>query len=284
MTRVMTGTAREVLDDDDLALCGGLSVRARPFEAFDQDRMRALSYRGALRLWLDEDERGFVSLGGTSELSRVIRVAVAPGQRRKGVGTALFRRAVAELPAGCQVISQVGRHDPDGFAAAMGLAKQDSSPDECTYGITLKPVRRVRVPSGTRIRSLRRFDRERLDDLLAGAGEALPYDDDLHDEDVPLLSSLSEELSFVALRGEQPVGITLVRRDGVLPHVLMTYVPARERRRGLARALKTASLNAMTNAGHTHAFTDCATDNVAIRQLNESLGFVDTTLEMWTKP
>lgn len=277
---------REVRSAADVAACARVATAARPFEHFDQDRHKSLIAAGKVRVWLDPLERGFVVLGGNGPGFRVLRTTVVPQHRRVGVGTALFKSAVAQVPPGLFVRATTAAHEAFGaaFASAMGL-RRDHAHDQgdCTYArglhhfeVTASP------PPGIRVLPLADVAHDRLEALMQAARVALPDSHALHDEHDSLLVTADPAVSLVALDGVQPVGLTLVRLEGHLAHVLASFVDPTAQRRGVARALKVASMAAMRAAGHGHVITDCWPDNTPIRSLNESLGLFETTLIAWT--
>lgn len=277
---------RDVHSSEDVAACAQIALVARPFEHFDQDRHTSLIESGKVRIWLDPLERGFVVLGGNGPELRVVRVAVDPGHRRAGVGTALFKHALAQVPPGLFVRATTAAHETGGaaFASAMGLHRDPSRDQgDCTYARELDAFKlTASPPAGIHVLPLADVAQDRLDALMQATCGALPDSHALHDEDESLLVTANPTLSFIGLDGDQPVGLTLVRLEGPLVHVLASFVQPPAQRRGVARALRAASMTAMRAAGHRHVITDCWADNTPIRRLNESLGFFETSLLAWT--
>jgi len=277
---------REVRSTDELAACAQIAGVARPFQHFNSTRFERLLETGKVRLWLDPLERGFVSSGGTGPEFRVLRLDVDPEHRRVGIGGALFEHAFGEVPAGHWVRATTAAHEAGAaaFASAIGLHRDPAHDQgDCAYACELKSFEATATPPpGIRLLPLGDVGHPRLNALMLAASEALPYSHALHDEDDPLLLGADPALSLIAVEGDEPVALTLVRMEGPLPHVLVTFVQPAGRRRGVARALKEASLTAMEVAGHRRVITDCLADNLPTRRLNESLGFFETTLIAWT--
>jgi len=77
---------------------------------------------------------------------------------------------------------------------------------------------------------------------------------------------------FIA-KGEAPLGVILCRVAAEEMEVLTLGVALAARRRGVARALMTAGLEAARRAGAGSCFLEVAVDNPAAVELYESLGF-----------
>jgi len=78
---------------------------------------------------------------------------------------------------------------------------------------------------------------------------------------------------FGVLAGEPAVGLVLCRVAAGEVEVLTLGVSRKARRRGLARMLMGAALQAGRDAGATAAFLEVAVENLAAVALYESLGF-----------
>jgi predicted GNAT family acetyltransferase len=92
--------------------------------------------------------------------------------------------------------------------------------------------------------------------------------------------ALDQASSFVALHGEQLVGLTMIEqlKDG--PAITdATGVLREHRNRGVALALKVKSLAALKASGRAEARTHNDTANPSIIHLNEKLGY--TRLPGW---
>ena len=90
------------------------------------------------------------------------------------------------------------------------------------------------------------------------------------------MQGLDQQLSALSVTPDGQVrGFTFVRPETRAIHVIMTYVAPHSRGNGVARALKTHTLN--TVAHGTWVTTECMHSNTHIRQLNLALGFRDVS-------
>ncbi len=115
--------------------------------------------------------------------------------------------------------------------------------------------------------------------LIEAAATALPNAENIprdDDEPLPFLQGLEQQLSAVSLTPDGNVrGFTFVRPEPRAMHVIMTYVAPQSRGSGVARGLKTHTLNTVSPC--TWVTTDCMYSNTHIRQLNLALGFRDVS-------
>ncbi len=251
-------------------------------------------YRGYLELlaWLDGEPVGaaLVALEPGRESRRAARLvaAVAPGWRRRGAGSGLYRAASAwarerELEA---IEAWTCDDDPDGleFATrrsfvpvqregllALDLADLDPSPVARPAGITI--VTLAERP-------------DLLGELHAIACEAFPNIPGEEDVEPPGFDEWREafmggsgdrsEATFVAVEHGQAVAYAKLHvsdaRPGIALHDI-TAVRRNHRRRGIAGALKAAEIAWAVAAGYERLQTANDTRNEPIRRLNEKLGY-----------
>jgi GNAT superfamily N-acetyltransferase len=216
---------------------------------------------------------------------------VGPAYRRRGLGAELFEAAVAHLEAvGARTLeSWASVEDGGRFLVARsfkpmrtqrGLRLELAEADLSGYapllaaaeaqGYSLVPLAAV----AGRTRELHALD--------AGATADVPAthaDDDFRYEDwlADTLGhpQLTHEGSFVVLAGEEPVAYALLHVDpgSRLAANEMTGTRADQRRRGLARLAKLATIAWAREHGFDAILTSNDGENVAMGRLNESLGY-----------
>jgi mycothiol synthase len=211
-----------------------------------------------------------------------VSVRVLAAQRRRGVGTALFRElsAIARADGKSELVFSSRHDDPDsldylgkrGFVEALRLrdsvlelADADTAfapppvvtvvpfaaeLDEAVYEVALDAARDVPTPQESF--EIGSFERWRADQLPNGT---------------------LRECSFVAVAGDAPVGYAILtaglKGEGL--HC-MTGVRRAWRRRGIALALKQAQIDAAKAAGLRRLRTTNAVQNPMLR-VNERLGY-----------
>jgi len=226
---------------------------------------------------------GFTTVGGLHLPGRLVRIFVDPQKTERGIGSALMEEALSQVPAGAAVRSIVTVNDPRSvaFAERYGFICDDDDPeyelDLLWRGPSALPPAPSHVsPLGTWIA---KAGYETLVPLIEAAATALPNAEHIprdDDEPLPFLQGLDQQLSAVSLTPDGDVqGLTFVRPEPKAMHVILTYVAPQSRGIGVARGLKTHTLNTVSPC--TWVTTDCMYSNTHIRQLNLSLGFQDVS-------
>jgi GNAT superfamily N-acetyltransferase len=161
--------------------------------------------------------------------------------------------------------------DPDRFAAAFERVAAE--------GYRLVTLAELRAAHPNFDRELYEVENTTLRDVPLPGGEEfdMSFEQWRKNLDNP---TLDPDASFVALHGEQVVGLTMIEqlKDG--PAITdATGVLREHRNRGVALALKVKSLAALKASGRAEARTHNDTANPSIIHLNEKLGY--TRLPGW---
>ena len=251
-------------------------------------------------------------LGSRSPGSFWLELAVLSEWRGQGAATALARALKTELSlhAPARVKAVVSEANPVAlrFAQKHGFAEVERFWDRTLELSGFDVARYVRpLPEGIELTTLEQFaaqvpdmpsalhplNEEARADLPRAPGEVhtpLPCSDM-----AAFLAPLDPSLVFLALRGGVPVGFTALEPSGTtgpsntglltarpaLAHdpakyelmIAMTGVARTERRQGLARALKLASMEAARRAGWAVIRTSNHSGNMGMLRVNDALGF-----------
>ena len=250
--------------------------------------MRHLELPGRLDLvaWLDGEPVGcgFVEPHGDNVEGRVawISVRVLRERRRRGAGSALFRMLSAHARAGGRDSLVFSARDDDtdsleylgtrGFVEAIRLREslldlaQATTAFRIPAGIELATVREEHEPAMYEAARLFARDIPTSDEIL----NVGPIEQWRRDELPP---NTARDCSFVAVAGGDVVGYTILVDDGAgFGLNSMTGVVPSWRRRGLALALKQASIEAARARGLQMLRTANAMEN-PMRLVNERLGY-----------
>jgi GNAT superfamily N-acetyltransferase len=222
---------------------------------------------------------------------------VGPAHRRRGLGAELFEAAVAHLEAvGARTVESWSSAEDGGrFLVArrfkamrtqsvlrLELAGADLSgypplvAAAEAHGYSLVPLAEV----ADRTRELHALDAAATADVPAThAQDDFRFDDWL--AETLAHPQLTREGSFVVLAGEEPVAYALLHVDpgSNLAANEMTGTRADQRRRGLARLAKLATIAWARESGFDAILTSNDGENVAMRGLNESLGYRPAAVE-----
>jgi GNAT superfamily N-acetyltransferase len=249
------------------------------------DELRRLETPDRLLLLAELDGElagsGFASrsdMGGLGSLAP----RVLPEARRRGVGAALLEALATHLAA--QGFSEANALvDDDGslaFAARFGFREVDRQIEQVrTIGREEAPPQ---VPAGAELAAL--ADRPDLStalytDLAAEAIADIPVDRplDVSLEDWEREWTSLPEGTFLALAGGEIVGCAGLMRDDDRPdraeHSL-TAVRRDWRGRGIAKALKQATIAWAAESGIRELYTWTQRGNEPMQRLNERLGYV----------
>jgi GNAT superfamily N-acetyltransferase len=221
------------------------------------------------------DDGGFAFVGPSSVVGSAFgMVRVHPECRRRGIGSALLAAAREQARATGQerVWGRVRDSDSLGFVVKRGF-------EEATREVVV--VRKLEpgdgeVASGIvelrdeHLRGVYELCVETIPEIhVPLPGEAPPYDQWLEHE------QRQASAGFVALDDGSVVGYARLYETG-LPHRLehgLTAVRRSHRRRGLATALKQAQIRWASDHGYRELVTDMVEGNVAMRAVNERLGY-----------
>ena len=99
------------------------------------------------------------------------------------------------------------------------------------------------------------------------------FDEPWREEDFEDLLEGDGVFGLLATAGDAPLGVILCRVAAGEMEVLTLGVTAAARRRGVAKALMAAGLEAARTAGAEACFLEVAVDNLPAAALYESLGF-----------
>lgn len=210
-----------------------------------------------------------------------VLVAVVPGERGSGVGSALMAWATkraTDLGAG----RLTGVVDEDGTSEAvlehwgftLGARNRMSWVDSRTVPAGLAPV-----PAGLRLEQLADVDARAVwechqaaaPDDPSGYSRTMPFEEYLDRElGDPLLR---HDVSRVVLDGDRAAAYSLVRAAGDRGWSSMTAVAPSHRGRGLSLVAKAAALRAAAAAGIHLCATANSSANAPVLALNERLGY-----------
>ncbi len=216
------------------------------------------------------------------------RIWVPPEERRRGIGSALYREISTWAARQGQDVLEVWIEDsqPDGLDFAT---KRDFSEIgrelHVSLDLTAIEAPTVEPPEGiTFITWAERPELARaLYDVALEASPDIPGDE--ADEIEPYEDWLAHEMggqgdkpeaTFIALAGDEVVGYSKFSLTDAQPKVAhhdLTGVKRAWRRRGIARALKQAQIAWAKQAGYERLETRNEERNEPIRRLNEEFGY-----------
>ena len=226
-----------------------------------------------------------------------LRLYVSPDFEMRGLGTALYAALIEHLqqfdPIG--VRGQVAENLPHAlaFAQKRGFveSKRDwesvlelSNFDPAPYdGFRVKLER-----EGIRFKSIAEFGntpdlQRRFHALFSEVRQdvprsepATPFSFDAFKKMIYDAPDFYPEGTFLAFYGEEAIGLTILWKGAASTNVMtgLTAVKRAYRGRGIATALKVASLTVAKANGATKVITDNDTNNVEMIAINEKLGFV----------
>jgi GNAT superfamily N-acetyltransferase len=230
---------------------------------------------------------GFVGALPGAESDPFVRadVSVVPERRGRGIGSALYETVSAHARStgkdGLQL--EVKEDDPESLAWAerRGFAEVEREKAVSLDLAAAEPG--LELPPG--IELVRRVDHPELEREMYAVGLEASADipgDGAYEPTFEQWRSFEierpsrrPELSFLALEEGRVVGFASldVFGDSTTGYHGLTAVARSARRRGVGRALKLAQIRAAAEAGLTRLVTESEERNVAMRALNESLGY-----------
>jgi mycothiol synthase len=286
-------SVRRVSSDDDLERVIGLKARIDPILASTVEEVRFLHarLRSPLQLLatLDGEPAGFGLVGVFPEQEgepfAYAELGVARGFEGQGVGGALHT-ALSEHARGLgktELQLEVGEEDSGAiaFLEKRGYREVERQKAVALELGPLEPLP-VEAPAGVEIHSW-----EERPDLLPAMFELYRE----ANADIPGLDAEAEmtfedwsvrelerparrhDLSFVAVAGEELVGLATLDIFPAGGFHGLTAVARGWRRRGLGRALKRRQIAAAKAAGLERLYTESEEGNEPMRRLNEQLGF-----------
>jgi GNAT superfamily N-acetyltransferase len=243
--------------------------------------------------WLAQDE-GTASLAVHGPAAAFLRLYVAPGARRRGVGSAIL----GEVLARCRALGVRRLHASHATPAGAAFARRAGAVDEQRDVRSLLDLRATRlpepqVPAGWRLATwLGRVPDEHLaayaharaamDDAPTPAGMELPEEgaERIRASEASLAQRQREMRLTVALRGDEVGAFTELRLSPGAEAAFTddTGTAAEHRGLGLATAVKLESLRRL-QADHPEVWavtTNNAETNAAMLAINRKLGFVPT--------
>jgi mycothiol synthase len=253
--------------------------------ALTVEEMRARETPEQVRLVAYADgELAGAGLSNRSDTGGVfVQPRVLPTMRRRGVGTVLLHAladnayaaghhecgAHVEVADALPFATHFGFREVDRQVEQVRAIRPEEEPPVLPAGIELVPL------AGRGDLSARLFD-ELAREALADLAVDRPIQIDEKTWNTEWLTS--KEHCFVALEAGEIVGLAGYELDADHPgraeHAL-TAVRRDRRRRGIARALKQATIGLAARNGLHELYTWTQVGNVAMREVNRSLGYVD---------
>ena len=213
----------------------------------------------------------------------VADIAVVPAARHRGIGTALLTDVSTRARGlGKNALQfEVRESDPESRSFLerrgydhVGAEKAVSLDLEGIDAPTVEPPPGVRIVSRAEepdlLEGMYEVCVEAEADIPGHAGTRTFEEWRAHEIDKP---SRRPELSFAAVAGDDVVGYAGLQAFGDEAHHGLTAVKRAWRRRGIATALKRAEIAAAKEAGFRALVTESEERNLAMRRLNEKLGF-----------
>ncbi|GLY08040.1 GNAT family N-acetyltransferase [Actinoplanes sp. NBRC 101535] len=223
---------------------------------------------------------GLRNLGSAEpDFGQILQLQVHPSYRCRGIGGALFTAVTDHLRSiGIRRTAALTTPEALDFARRRGLEPTR----EVRYSaLDLSPLVSPPVPPvGIRLVPLIDISAHDLyaADRLATADEpgdtpTAPIPFDSWRQDVWDNPDLDRSASTVAMAGDDPIGYSLILRDGHRAWSDMTATVPAFRGRGVALAAKTAALLRAAEHGVTVAYTANDESNVAMLAVNARLGY-----------
>ncbi|HEY3559293.1 MAG TPA: GNAT family N-acetyltransferase [Kribbella sp.] len=218
-------------------------------------------------------------IGGSDPLGGELRVMVAPGHRRRGIGTQLLEATHASLRDGGATTARVFA-DPSSVDWAARFGYRQTRQVHYAGIDPRKATEQPEAPTGVELVPLTDVEPEALyaADVVAQRTKpgdakisARPYDEWL--AAVWQSADTVLDLSVAAMYREEIVAFTLGLGDHTMIWSKMTSTMPEYRGRGLAKLVKSAALHRAADAGVRGAYTANYDGNAPMIAVNEWLGY-----------
>lgn len=230
----------------------------------------------------------------TDEAKAVLELGVFPANRGRGIGSALYEAALEHVTAlGAASLSTTFEENADGvsFALARGFGEVRR---ETTSVVDPRSLQ-AQSPEDVVVRPISEIDPRIAYDVDIAATRDVPYEGTIVDLDYEEWATLvldypifAREGSFVAYVDGQPAAVSLLTADleSGRGGNMFTGTLAGFRGRGLARAVKVASIRWAAQHGITQIATVNDETNAAMLALNRALGYrpVGRRVQYVTRP
>jgi GNAT superfamily N-acetyltransferase len=213
-------------------------------------------------------------------------IGVDAAYRRRGIGTALYRRIEARLGAR---LLRASAMDDDGrrFLQRRGFVRTNMlSVFARELGELPEPTIETLPLSAVEIGSIQQLYAEGHDDVPSESPRA-PYTAERFQREVVEAELVDRNVSSVVVEGGEPVAFTLVlaNHEDARAETQMTAVRRDRRGRGLAYAVKIGSLHRARAAGLRTMLTANDVGNAPMLAVNRKLGFVaSVAVEDYERP
>lgn len=275
---------REARTHEDLAALCEIWAAITPREPLTPEQLVRRKERQPERLYLLAEQDGLAAglalvAPTDSPNRRYVGVRVLPDRRRRGIGAALFERALAHAQSlePEWISTHVSEADPDAVAWAERRGFEESS-RQVELILSLRGDEQPPPPpSGIEIVEVTPDLHEAAYALTREAWEDLPVPVPLEvaSFDVWLEEDMPGPVSFAAMEDGELVGFAgLIGRDvsGLLEHGL-TATRRTHRRRGIATALKRTQIAWAAANGYRELITFTQDRNDGMQAINLALGF-----------
>src|SRR4051794_9915805 len=291
-----------VQTDDDLCRYSAVEALADPDNAHDLDELRERRRLSPTHLNLVGSLDGEdVAIAGCGEPPGPPRsfcwsfVRVLPSARGQGLGRALAERVLEHVRGlgKSEIESWVGCDEPAGIALARsyGLREVERLRElqlDLASVPPSEPVPGVEVATYAELQAIDRELYEVAVETVPDMPAPEPLDagsfDDWAGHQLKLIQS-APDLTTVARVDGRVVGYAMLspRAGGVVGQHRGTFVLRAMRGRGVARALKQAQIEAARRRGLQRLITQNADSNVAMRRVNERLGYRPLPDRLWMR-
>ena len=211
-----------------------------------------------------------------------LMVAVDPGRRGEGIGSALAERGDAHLTELGITTTRCSSIDEPGARALAGKLGFREIGGASTSAVDPRVVVPAPIPNGVRVvrfaeledpRAVYELDDEVSRDIPNQEYGGVPFEE--WREEYWQSPFVHQEASLAAFVDDELAAVTMIRVDvpSGRAHNNLTGTRARFRGMGLARLLKSHSLHVAAGLGATIAITDNDETNAPMLAVNRSLGY-----------